>query len=103
MEAVEHLAGQIKLENYQTFSLFMVHKVRQQCGVSRQAVVVGLGVQCAWPLLNCSGPPKPVAVHPSQGKPGDEVGVPPTDEHVLCDDNRFIADIMWVATGCEGL
>lgn len=28
MEAVEHLAGQIKLENYQTFSLFAVSKVR---------------------------------------------------------------------------
>lgn len=28
MEAVEQLASQIKLENYQTFSLFMVHKVR---------------------------------------------------------------------------
>lgn len=27
MEAVEALAGQIKLENYQTFSLFAVHKV----------------------------------------------------------------------------
>lgn len=27
MEAVETLAGQIKLENYQTFSLFAVHKV----------------------------------------------------------------------------
>lgn len=27
MEAVEQLASQIKLENYQTFSLFMVHKV----------------------------------------------------------------------------
>lgn len=29
-----------------------------------------------------------------QGKASDEIGVPPTDEHVLCDDNRFIADIM---------
>jgi hypothetical protein len=55
MEAVEQLASQIKLENYQTFSLFMVHK----------------------------------------GKPSDEIGVPPTDEHSLCDDNRFIADIMY--------
>ena len=30
-EAVEVLAGQIKLENYQTFSLFAVQKVRR-CG-----------------------------------------------------------------------
>ena len=28
MEAVEQLAGQIKLENFQTFSLFVVQKVR---------------------------------------------------------------------------
>ena len=30
MEAVEQLAGQIKLENYQTFSLFAVQKVREE-------------------------------------------------------------------------
>ncbi|EFN56078.1 hypothetical protein CHLNCDRAFT_145586 [Chlorella variabilis] len=54
MEAVEQLAGQIKLENYQTFSLFAVQKGK--------------------------------ALEP---------GMPVTDEHVLMDDNRFIADIMY--------
>ena len=54
-EAVEILAGQIKLQNYQTFSLFAVQKPK--------------------------GPAEP--------------GVPLVDEHVLLDDNRYIADVMF--------
>lgn len=55
MEAVEALASQIKLENFQTFSLFVVQKA----------------------------------------KAPEEIGTPVADEHVLQDDNRFIADIMY--------
>jgi hypothetical protein len=54
-EAVEAVAEQVKLQNYQTFSLFAVQKPK--------------------------GPAEP--------------GVPLTDEHVLLDDNRYIADIMF--------
>lgn len=54
-EAVEALAGQIKLENYQTFSLFAVHRA----------------------------------------KAPTEPGMSTMDDHVVLDDNRFIADIMY--------
>jgi hypothetical protein len=53
-EAVAALASQIKLQAYQTFTLFAVSKAR--------------------------GPA--------------EFGVPAADEHILLDDNRFIADVM---------
>lgn len=55
MEAVEALASHIKLENYQTFSLFVVQKT----------------------------------------KASEEIGMAMGDEHVLQDDNRFIADVMY--------
>lgn len=54
-EAVEMLAQQMKLENYQTFTLFAVHK----------------------------------------GKGPSEPGMPATDEHVLLDDNRYVADVVY--------
>lgn len=54
-EAVEAIATQIKLQNYQTFSLFAVQKVK--------------------------GPSEP--------------GMTVSDEHVLLDDNRYIADVIF--------
>ena len=54
-EAVETISAQIKLQNYQTFTLFAVQRPK--------------------------GPAEP--------------GVAITDEHVLLDDNRYVADIMF--------
>lgn len=54
-EAVEALAQQMKLENYQTFTLFAVHK----------------------------------------GKGASEPGMPAIDDHILLDDNRYIADVVY--------
>lgn len=104
MEAVEALAGQIKLENYQTFSLFAVQKVREAqegreagCGDAtrqrRREAQVAAGRE---QVRDGGTSPQhtPARPPPLQGKGDGEVGAPVTDEHVLCDDNRFVADIM---------
>lgn len=56
MEAVEQLAGQIKLENYQTFSLFGVAKVGRHVVVTQV-----LPLRCAGgsPVGTCSCPCTP--------------------------------------------
>lgn len=58
MEAVEQLASQIKLENYQTFSLFMVHKVRSG-GEEPGLIVLGRGAArtCAHFAAGCQSLP----------------------------------------------
>jgi hypothetical protein len=60
-EAAEALAAQIKLQNYQTFTLFSVAKPRGAL----------------------------------------EPGMPATDEHVLLDDNRYVADVMFEAKAAK--
>ena len=112
MEAVEQLAGQIKLENYQTFSLFAVYKVgaagcrrwRDSGGcparLQRRAFAAQHGTCLTY--THASHHAAPPAAAAAQGKAAEEPGMPASDEVSLMDDNRFISDIM-CAGGLGGM